>query len=97
MMYDTRIIIKGKVMSKAYDPKTYDENEVPMDERKYMTFHGTSFCNVTDKALIKVVGADYFSDGNCMDEDEIRRAHNLGLGEAYISTHYIDCCAVRIK
>jgi hypothetical protein len=95
--HDTHIL-KGDNMSEAYDPKTYNEDEFPLSKRKFMSFHGTSFCGVQDKAIIKViVGVGDFCDGNGYDEKEIFRIHNLGLAEVYKSNSYIDHCIVRIK
>jgi len=81
----------------SYDPKTYDETEVPFADRKYMSFHGTSFHKTKDKAQITVVGDEAINDDNGYDAKEIFRIHNLYLGEAWKSNDYSDHCIVRIQ
>jgi len=78
--------------------KTYDEHEVPMEDRRFMTFHGSSFVNFKDEAMTNVAKYEAFTiDEGEFSPSELFAISNLFIAQAWLATDYSDFTIVRIK
>ena len=78
--------------------KTYDESEVPIEDRSFMTFHGSSFVGFENEAMTKVVKyEDFTADEGEYTDEELRSIRHLFIAQAWLATDYSDFTIVRIK